>query len=159
MKLFSSIFGCIFVALALTAGVANAGCTGSENACYTANNEWECRNSGCDWRDAEPPLENDSIYVKNDCNSHGSIYAAIHYLDLNDDWQTAGFYDLSYGELAGPFPTKNTKFYIHAYAKNGDFKWDGNWGPWQLYGRNYKFSEAIIRTDEWGDWVQRFTCP
>ena len=202
MKLFSSIFGCIFVALAMNAGVANASCSGNwqqgfycrdlgrqENLCgshiecewvhhpeYDACDggtyfEWQscskfdfdeagCNDETyCTWSSPTPPsAQNDSIYLKNDCNQHGPIYVAINYQDLGDVWKTDGFWVLEYGQTAGPFPTKIRQFYVHAHAKNDDFIWEGNWGPWQLYGRDYKFSEATITTTSWGDWIQRFTC-
>ena len=160
MKLFSSIFGCIFVALAMNAGGANASCSGQRApdddrpACDARWDQSTCENWSCDWSP-----DNDSIYLKNDCNQHGPIYVAINYSNSNlSDWKTEGFWELEYGHPAGPFPTTNTKFYVHAHAKNDDFIWKGNWGPWQLYGRDYKFSEATITTTSWGDWTQRFTC-
>ncbi len=89
------------------------------------------------------------IKIKNDY--HSVIYLAIHICNIEDKWETKGWYKIKPGEIAYIEDTKNRYFYI--YAESFKKTWEGNFqmtlNLQRLYGKevyipNQNFSDHII---------------
>jgi len=99
----------------------------------------------------------DRIHVKNACSR--PIMVAIHFLDLDDNWRTKGWYRLSPGERAYIDDTRNSVYYIYAESADGELHWIGDdfVGPVQSEG-GYGFAKEKIESRTWGEWTSTFSC-
>lgn len=65
-----------------------------------------------------------NIYYEN--NTNKTIWTAICYYDVNNVWQTEGWWELSPGEKNLVAKTQNRYFYIYAYSSDKTKVWEGN---------------------------------
>lgn len=100
------------------------------------------------------------VHFKNSC--HKTIYAAIHYRDLDGDWVTEGWWKLSPGEKNYVADTDNTIYYSYAYSKGPNRSyWAGDDGyRWSVRNseKTYEFREKKITSKYWEDRTENFTC-
>ena len=100
-----------------------------------------------------------TIYFKNDCPH--PLQVAVHFQDLNNQWQTKAWYAFAPNEKAarlGGVETKNRYIYYYAETTNGaNLVWNGNF-TFYVKDRLYNMQEintgpTIVR------WTQALTCP
>ncbi len=104
---------------------------------------------------SRPTQDHDKIYFRNKCNK--TIWTALHYVDLDGDWVTDGWWEISPGDTTYVANTRNTIYYIHAQTNNGT-TWTGDYN-FRIRGKGpYGFKKKEITTSKWGKWTQSFSC-
>jgi len=97
-----------------------------------------------------------TVHVKNDCRYNMQV--AAHYLNFNHRWVTDGWWQLTPGEDAQIFQTRNRFVYFFAETTpHGQFKWSGP-SNWTVRGREVGFMQKEIRSSGYGRWTEHFNC-
>jgi hypothetical protein len=95
-----------------------------------------------------------SLYLANAC--YKKIIAYVRYLDLNNNWVDAGFWELKNNQETYIGETKNIYYYPGAYSVDGKLEWGDI--PVVFKDHNLFVSKKEIDRTDWGDWVNKFTC-
>ena len=106
--------------------------------------------------DSLPLVRNyETVAFKNKCYKPIAIY--VHYLDLNNNWITNGYYRLAPNQKGNIFNTRNTIFYYYAQSMDGTLVWRGDYG--------FRFHDVIIpmrivemSISSWGTFTMSLTC-
>jgi uncharacterized membrane protein len=103
------------------------------------------------------PLERnyETVAFKNKC--YKSIAIFVHYLNLNNNWITDGYYKLAPNQNGNIFNSRNTIFYYYAQSTDGTLIWRGNY--------EFRFRDVVIpmeivemNIDSWGTYTMTLTC-
>ena len=84
-------------------------------------------------------------------------WTALHYLDLNGNWISEGWWKLAPGQQGYVANTKNSIYYIHARTQQGK-EWSGDEYFYVNGEGPFGFIRNEITTKSWGNWTQSFTC-
>ena len=112
------------------------------------------------WTGGEPTPTESNFQIKFNNKCSKSVYVAVHYLDLNDQWTTQGWFDLAPGQTGTVAHTRNTLFQFYAEAKNGGNKWEGtdSYRTVRSDSTKYGFKTVKINMNTYGTWTQGLTC-
>lgn len=104
----------------------------------------------------------DAIHFYNACSRN--VQTGLRYRDVNNNWQTAGWWTLTPGQDVYVANTKNRIYYIYGETIDGNtstrLRWDGSDFHDKIHGSSetYGFHKREITTNDWGTWTQRFNC-
>lgn len=112
------------------------------------------------WTGGEPASADSNFQIKfhNKCSK--PIYLAIHYLDLNDQWTTQGWFELTPGQASTVAYSRNSIFQYYAEAKNANYRWEGTdaYRTVRNDSTKYGFKNVKINMTRYGTWTQGLTC-
>ncbi len=98
------------------------------------------------------------IILKNNCNKHGKIWSAVHYRDLAGNWQTNGYWGLTFGETAYVGNTTNRVFFTHGHTEN-NVVWGDGYAKLPVRGEDQPFSKQTISENSgFGPYTYSFGC-
>lgn len=104
----------------------------------------------------QQPVNYFRIHYHNKC--HETIWTAIHYRNMDKQWETNGWWKLTPGQQAYVANTQNRYYYIYAQNDNGSRTWSGNYA-YNVRGKGpYNFKERKIDGDTFRKYTQGFTC-
>lgn len=96
------------------------------------------------------------LKFKNKC--YKKIQIVVSFLNLEDKWQTKGFYNIEPNKEIYIENTYNKKFYYYAHSFDGKKVWVGSF-PDTFKGSEYKFKEKTIpKSRPYGDFFTVITC-
>ncbi len=112
------------------------------------------------WTGGEPTSAESNFQIKFQNKCSKPIYLAVHYLDLNDQWTTQGWYELAAGQASTVAYSRNSIFQYYAEAKNGNYKWEGTdaYRTVRNDSTKYGFKTTKINMTKYGTWTQGLTC-
>lgn len=104
----------------------------------------------------QSPVNYFRLHYKNKC--YKTIWTALHYRDLNNNWVTNGWWKLTNGQEAFVAKTRNRIYYIHAQSEDRSHTWTGNYS-FNVRGQGpFKFKEKRIGANDWIKFTQNFSC-
>lgn len=97
----------------------------------------------------------DKLVFKND--TYKTIYVAIRFKNLSNEWETKYWYTLKPGERAYLEDTRNRNYYFYAYDASSQLVWEGTDHYETINGKVYGFRSCYISNNDWGDQILNLT--
>jgi hypothetical protein len=95
------------------------------------------------------------IAFNNKCSKPIAIF--VHYLDLNNNWITDGYYRLEPNQQGNIFNTKNLIFYYYAQSMDGTVVWKGDY-EFQYKDIVIPMTKVKMNITNWGTYIMKLTC-
>jgi hypothetical protein len=138
---------------------------GTWGAVYVCNHCGFIRTDGgllSDWKndqllkEAKKAVEFYRIYLHN--KTYDDISVAIRYYDIEDEWETKGWFSFEPDEKALVCVSRKPYFYYYAFNNKGEY-WGSNdyTDSVRNSDKKYGFKKQTINVENWGTYTLRFT--